>query len=68
MDTVEIATDEQLLRATDIARVLNISRAMAYRLMNRGEIPVIRISHAVRVKMSDLQEYVKRSRTGNFES
>jgi excisionase family DNA binding protein len=65
MTTFELIRGEQLLKAEEIARMLNISRAMAYRLLRRGEIPVIRISRSVRVKFSDLQEYAKRSRLGS---
>ena len=67
MNGFELARDEQLLKASDIARVLNISRAMAYRLIQQGALPVVRINHAVRVKPSDLAEYVQRARTGDFE-
>ena len=62
MTELAITKDEQLLKATDIARILNISKALAYRLIQRGELPVVRISHAVRVKLSDLEDYVKKCR------
>jgi excisionase family DNA binding protein len=62
MNELELSKDERLLKAVDIAKVLNISKALAYRLINKGEIPVIRISHAVRVKQSDLEDYVERCR------
>jgi excisionase family DNA binding protein len=64
MNELELSKDERLLKAGDIARILNISKALAYRLIQRGEIPVIRISHAVRIKPSDLEDYVKRCREG----
>ena len=53
---------ERLLKADDVSRILNISRALAYRLLRQGEIPTVRISHAVQVKPADLEEYIKRSR------
>jgi excisionase family DNA binding protein len=62
MTELEITKDEQLLKPADIARILNISKALAYRLIQHGEIPAIRISHAVRVMRSDLDEYLKRCR------
>ena len=64
---LELRTDEQLLRARDVARILNVSRAMAYRVIQRGDIPVVRIGNAVRVRLSDLQEYVKRAHQNEFE-
>ena len=52
-------TINRLLNATEVARVLNISRALAYRLMQTGQMPVIRINHSVRVRMVDLEEYIQ---------
>ncbi len=64
MTNPPLVKDEELLKADDVARLLNISKPMAYRLMQRGDIAVIRINTAVRVKPSDLQAYIERSRTG----
>jgi excisionase family DNA binding protein len=47
-----------LLKADDIARVLNISRSMAYQLIQRGEIPSVRIGRVVRVRPRDLEEFI----------
>ena len=63
MDDVTRAQEARLLRARDVAGELSISRALAYRLLRTGKIPVVRIGHAVRVKRSDLEEYVERCRT-----
>lgn len=52
-----------LLRAQDVARVLNISRSLAYRLLDTGQIPTVRIGKAVRVKPQDLEEFINRSCT-----
>jgi len=42
-----------LLRANEVAEILQISRAMAYTLMQRGEIPTVRIGKARRVRPED---------------
>jgi excisionase family DNA binding protein len=63
MTNTQLVKDEELLKADDVARLLNISKPMAYRLMQRGDIAVIRINTAVRVKPSDLQAYIDRSRS-----
>ena len=60
---MEITNSERLLKADEVSRILNISRAMTYRLIQWGEIPVIRINHAVRVKPSDLNEYINKCRS-----
>lgn len=52
-------TSETLLKAPEIARILNISRSMAYRLMQQGEIRTIHIGSARRVRYNDLQEYIR---------
>jgi excisionase family DNA binding protein len=49
----------RLLKSDEVAEILKISRAMAYKLMQRGEIPTIRIGTAVRVRVEDLEKYVE---------
>ncbi len=63
MTESESSLNEQLLKISDVAKILNISLPMAYRLVQRKEIPAIRIHTAVRVTPSDLQAYIDRSRT-----
>lgn len=53
-----------LLRASDVAKVLNISAAMAYKLMQSGDIPTVRMSRSVRVRQEDLDEYIIRCWSG----
>jgi excisionase family DNA binding protein len=48
-----------LLRANEVARFLNVSRALAYRLMQTGEIPVVRVNRSVRVRRVDLESYIE---------
>jgi excisionase family DNA binding protein len=48
-----------LLKAKDVAEILKVSRAMAYNLMQRGEIPTIRIGKARRVRPEDLIKYIE---------
>jgi excisionase family DNA binding protein len=55
---------DRLLKAVEVAKILNISRSLAYRLLQEGRIPVIRINQAVRVHPKDLQQYIEENRTG----
>jgi len=55
---------QRLLKAAEVARILNISRALSYRLLETGELPTVRIRKAVRVKPQDLFEYIDRQRRG----
>ena len=60
MNQIQVTQDlpTPLLKATDIAEMLNISRAFAYRLMKQGDIPTVQIGRAVRVRPSDLHSYI----------
>ena len=59
MENILLRQNEQLLKATDIAYILNISRAMAYRLMQVGKIRTVSIGTAKRVRRKDLLTYIK---------
>jgi predicted DNA-binding transcriptional regulator AlpA len=55
-------SDDRLLKANDIARVLGISRASAYRLMVK-DLPSIRFSGGtVRVQPHDLEIFIQSHR------
>ena len=62
---------EKLLKAVEVAEILNISRAMAYELMRQGKIQTVHIGCARRVRPIDLQEFItqnlKQSLTGDSQ-
>ena len=60
-----IVETRQLLKAADVARILNISRSLDYRMLQRGKIPSIRINQSVRVDPGDLQHFIERNRSEN---
>jgi excisionase family DNA binding protein len=47
-----------LLKGNDVARILNISRSMAYQLIQRGEIRSLQIGRSVRVQPKDLKDFI----------
>ena len=51
---------EKLLKAVDVAEILNISRALSYQLLQNGDIPTVRINRAVRVRPTDLEGYIRK--------
>ena len=51
----------KLLRGTEVAETLNVSKAFAYQLMAAGKIPVVRLGRAVRVRPEDLEKYIETS-------
>jgi excisionase family DNA binding protein len=48
----------RLLKAIEVAKILNISRAFAYQLMQRGEIRSVVIGTSRRVRPEDLTEFI----------
>lgn len=62
--TYALHINQRLLKAQEVAIHLNISRSLAYQLMQRGEIPTVRFCGSVRVRQNDLDEYIQRSWSG----
>ena len=52
-----------LLKVKEVARILNISRALAYRLVQQGALPCVKIESARRVRAEDLQRYIEEHST-----
>ena len=51
--------ESRLLKAPDVARILNISDGAAYQLIQQGKLPSIRIGRSVRVREEDLDDFIK---------
>ena len=49
---------ERLLKPAEVAEILQVSKALAYNLLKRGEIPTVRFGSTVRVKREDLDRYI----------
>ena len=52
---------DRLLTAGDVASRLNISKAKTYQLLQRGEIPCIRMDKTTRVRLTDLEAYIQQN-------
>jgi len=50
---------EDLLTPVEVADMLKVSRATAYALLSRGEVPTVRIGSLVRVRRGDLEGYLR---------
>jgi excisionase family DNA binding protein len=58
-DPVRFTLEEiRLLNAVEVSKILNCSRAFAYRLMRSGDLRTIRIGRTVRVRLPDLELYI----------
>lgn len=55
-------TNLYLLKCQEVAEVLQISRAQAYRLIQERKIPAIHIGRSVRVRLDDLMDYLVETR------
>ncbi len=56
---------ETILTIPEVARYLKISKSKIYYLVQRGEIPYIRIGRNVRIKESDLMKWLDKHRDSN---
>ncbi len=64
MDTKAPSTDERTwLTVPEVARELHIPRTRAYELIQRGELPAVRIGErSIRVNREELQRYLLEAR------
>ena len=49
---------QPLLKSDEVAKTLHVSRSFAYLLMKRGDLPIVRVGNAVRVRPEDLERYI----------
>lgn len=54
------STSKLLLRVTEAAEQLSIARSKAYAMVQRGELPSVRLGKSVRVPQNALSDYVAR--------
>jgi excisionase family DNA binding protein len=57
-------TLSRLLNADEVATTLSISKSLAYKLMQKNKIPTVKINRSIRVRETDLNEFIQRSWTG----
>ena len=60
-NSIQAIESQKLLRAIEVARILNVSRAFAYRLMQQGRIRTVVISKTRRVRLEDLNDFIEKS-------
>ena len=59
MNKDRVKEEPMLLRAAEVAELLGISRAKAYRLMQSRELPVVMLGKSVRVPRERLLEFIR---------
>jgi len=55
-----VRVDAVLLRVSQVAEMLSVSRSHVYRMIESGEIPVRRLGRTVRVERSWVEEFAGR--------
>ncbi len=53
--------ESRLLTGREVAHKLSISKSFAFLLMQRGEIPTVRLSRLVRLRQEDLEKFIEQS-------
>jgi excisionase family DNA binding protein len=54
-------TTEQLLRPTEVATALAVSRETVINLVERGDIPTVRVGRQIRFRRSDIEAFMRGS-------
>ena len=57
--SIEEKTLPRLLNAQDVAGALNVGISTVYLLVERGELPSIRIGRSVRIRPEDLEKFIE---------
>ncbi len=58
MREIELLADK-LLKGSEVAKILNISRTYAYQLMRDGIIPTVTVLGVKRVRPKDLDRFIQ---------
>ena len=57
--SIEEKTLSRLLNAQEVAAALNMGLSTVYILVERGELPSIRIGRSVRIRPEDLEKFIE---------
>jgi excisionase family DNA binding protein len=58
----------RLLSPSEVCQELGEERTVVYRRLRSGEIPCLKLGHALKVRHADLQEYMKGQRRDHLRS
>jgi excisionase family DNA binding protein len=59
-----IERGDELLNVKEIAAALKVCTATVYKIVDRGELPHMRVLNSVRVRRADLAAYMKQTSRG----
>ncbi len=49
---------ERLYTVKEVQEILKVGRSFAYKLVQKGEIKTVRVGRCLRVRATDLEEYI----------
>ena len=67
-ETVLVAGQPQFLTVSEVARILQVTRATVYGWVFRRILPHVKVGRFVRVDPVDLKEFLRLRRRGEFSS
>ncbi len=59
----QVVLPERLLKASEVAYQLHVSKSFAYKLMSNGSIPTVKIFRSRRVRVEDLVKFIDDKRS-----
>jgi excisionase family DNA binding protein len=57
-EMIDLENDPELMTAAEISKVFNVSLGHVYHLIERKELPIVKIGRSVRVRKVDLEKYI----------
>lgn len=57
--------DQALYRVSNAMKLLDVCRATIYRMVNRGELEVVKVGRATRITSSSLDRIINAGKSGN---
>jgi excisionase family DNA binding protein len=64
MSNSTLNPSNQLVRVTEVARHLSLSRSKIYQMMDAGELPYVLLGHSRRVPLQAVEQLVKDNTVG----
>ncbi|MEX0678894.1 MAG: helix-turn-helix domain-containing protein [Pirellulales bacterium] len=58
MSTPTFSSESQLVRVTEVARHLSLSRSKIYQMMEAGDLPYVKLGKSRRVRWPDVERLV----------
>ena len=56
--TITGDTPTQVLSITEAAQLLRVSKSTMYRLVAGGQVPALRVDHAIPISATELEDYL----------